>query len=356
MLRHMPRRAPPPPRILVTIPLAVQARKRLAAAGRVCSAASRGGRPPLDRVPDDARASVEGILCTITDRIDGPLLDSFPALRVVSSFGVGLDHVDLDAATVRGVLVCHTPGVLTEATADLAFGLCLDAARRITEGDRLVRAGRFHGWRPDFMLGAEVSGACLGIVGFGRIGRALARRARGFGMRVIYASRSRAPREVERALGARRVGLDALLRRADIVSLHVPLGPDTHHLIDARALARMKPTAILVNTSRGPVVDEAALVGALRAGRIAGAGLDVYEREPRLARGLARLDNVVLAPHLGSATVSTRAAMGRLAVENLLCVLAGRRPPNPANPELIGSPTKKNRAPGGARRSGLRRG
>lgn len=346
MLRGMPRRIAPSPRILVTIPLSAPSLRRLAAAGPVRDLSPRGGRPPLARLPEGARASVEAILCTITDRIDSALLDSFPALRVVSIFGVGLDHVDLSAATARRILVCHTPGVLTEATADLAFGLCLDAARRITEGDRLVRAGRFHEWRPDFMLGAEVSGACLGIVGFGRIGRALARRARGFGMKVIYASRSPAPREVERALGARRLGLGALLRRADIVSLHVPLRPDTHHLIDARALARMKPTAILVNTSRGAVVDEPALVRALRAGRIAGAGLDVYEREPRLARGLARLDNVVLAPHLGSATVSTRTAMGRLAVENLLCVLAGRRPPNPANPEGLTLTKRASRTSG----------
>jgi glyoxylate reductase len=288
-------------------------------------------------VPGATRTRVEGILCTITDRIDRSLLETYPALRVVSSFGVGLDHIDIPAATARGVIICHTPGVLTEATADLAFGLCLDAARRITEGDRLVRAGRFRGWGPDFMLGREVWGSTLGIVGLGRIGRAVARRARGFGMKVIYASRRRAPRGVERALGAQRVSLSTLLRRADIVSLHVPLGPNTRHLIGTRELARMKPTAILVNTARGPVVDEAALVRALRAGRIAGAGLDVYEREPRLARGLARLANVVLAPHLGSATVSTRAAMGRLAVENLLRALAGRRPIHPANPRVRAS-------------------
>ncbi len=335
ILRDMPRRPVRSPRILVTIALAPGLRGRIRASGPVRFLSSRGVRPPLSRVPAAARSSVRGILCTITDRIDGRLLDSFPALRVVSSFGVGLDHVDLASATARGVLVCHTPDVLTEATADLAFGLCIDATRRITEGDRLVRAGRFDGWRPEAMLGREVSGSTLGIVGFGRIGRAVARRARGFGMKVIYASRGRAPRGVERSLGARRVSLSVLLHRADIVTLHVPLGRASRHLIGAREIALMKPTAVLVNTSRGPVVDEAALVRVLRGGRIAGAGLDVYEREPRLAPGLARLDNVVLAPHLGSATHATRAAMGRLAVENLLRALAGRRPPHPANPEAL---------------------
>ncbi|OGP81093.1 MAG: hypothetical protein A2Y95_08210 [Deltaproteobacteria bacterium RBG_13_65_10] len=330
----MRRRPSCPPRILVTVSLPGRATGRLKRLGPVANL-RRSNRALAEALGSPRFRKIEGILCTISDPIDMRTLSAAPALRVVSSFGVGLDHVDLEAATRHGVLVCHTPGVLTEATADLAWGLLLDAARRITEGDRLVRGGGFGGYSPSFQLGQEVFGRTLGIVGFGRIGQAVARRARGFGMRVLYASPRRAPRAIERRLGARRASLDTLLTRADFVSLHLPLTRQTRHLIGARALSRMKPTSILVNTARGPVVDERALVHALRAGTIAAAGLDVYEREPLLTPGLARLPNVVLAPHLGSATLQTRKAMADLAVENLIAALRGRRPPHLANPDVF---------------------
>jgi len=277
----------------------------------------------------DAAATFDALVSLFNDRIDVALLDRAPRLRVVANFAVGYDNVDVAACAARGIVVTNTPGVLSEATADLAFGLLLSTARRITEGDRLVRRGAFLGLTPSFLLGARVHRATLGIVGLGRIGQAMARRARGFGMRLLYASRKRAPAELERALGATAVELDELFEQADIVSLHCPLTPETHHLVNAARLERMKPGALLINTTRGSVIDEAALASALASGPIGGAGLDVYEEEPRVHPALLALENVVLAPHIGSADRPTREAMGRIAAENVLAVLSDRPALNP---------------------------
>ncbi len=273
----------------------------------------------------------DGLLAMLTDRIDDELFDAAPRLTVVANLAVGYDNVDVAAAERRGVVVTNTPDVLTEATADLTWALLLAAARRVGEGERLVRAGRWRGWRPTELLGHAVAGRTLGIVGMGAIGTAVARRATGFDMRITYASRRSVP-AVEAGLGAVHLPLPDLLAGADVVSLHVPLTAETHHLLDAAALALMRPHAILVNTARGPVVDEAALAGALAAGSIAAAGLDVYEREPEVTGALLASDRVVLLPHLGSATVEARGAMVELAAANLVAVLGGRTPLTPVSP------------------------
>jgi glyoxylate reductase len=273
------------------------------------------------------RAEVEAVVALLTDRIDAAFLEGSPRLRVVANVAVGVDNVDLAACKARGVVVTNTPDVLTEATADLAFGLLIAAARRVAEGDRLIRSGGFTGWTPMFMLGTRVHGTTLGIVGLGRIGQAMARRARGFGMNVLYTQRSRRDDEA----GATHVGLDELLDRADFVSLHCPLTPETTHLMDAERLARMKPGAILVNTARGPIIDEAALAHALEHGPLAAAGLDVFEREPVVHPPLLARPNVVLTPHIGSGDRETRAAMADRACENVLAVLAGRPALSPVN-------------------------
>jgi glyoxylate reductase len=289
--------------------------------------------------PEDRPMSVEelrdrvrgfdAVLCMLHDPIDSTVLASAEGCRVFANMAVGYNNVDVAEATRRGVLVTNTPGVLTEATADLAWALILAVPRRVAEGDRVMRAGNFPGWGPNYFLGGDVTGRTLGLVGPGRIAAAVAERAAGFKMPVLYSGRRDSPGLD--ALGARRVEFDELLAKSDFVSLHVPLTAETTHLIDARALSLMKPTAYLINTSRGPVVDEAALVEALKSGRIAGAGLDVYEREPAMAEGLADCDNAVLLPHLGSATFQTRANMSRIAAENVIAVLEGRKPPNLVN-------------------------
>jgi len=280
----------------------------------------------------------DGLLCLLTDRIDAALLERCPRLRAVSSVSVGVDHVDLDAATARGIPVGHTPGVLTETTADLAFALLLAAARRVAEGDRFVRAGEWtpdHVWEPDLLLGRDVHGATLGLVGLGAIGQAMARRAQGFGMRVLAWSRTR--RDMP---GVAFASLDSLLPAADFVSVHVALNADTRGLLGESALARMKPGAVLVNTARGGIVDEDALADALRSGQLGAAGLDVFAREPLdPASPLLRLPNVVLTPHIGSASEATRARMVELAVENLLAALAGKPMPHCANPAVYARPT-----------------
>jgi glyoxylate reductase len=286
----------------------------------------------LDRVAGKA-----GMMAMLTDRVDGELLDrAGPSLRVVANFAVGYDNLDLDACTERAVLATNTPDVVTEATADLTWGLLLAAARRVAEGDRFMRSGRPWIWGPEFFLGREVHGKTLGVVGLGRIGRAVARRAAGFGMPVLYHAGHRLAPDVEASLGVGWRELDELLAEADFVTVHTGLTPATRHLIGEAELRRMKPSAVLVNTARGPIVDEAALARALRDGEIGAAGLDVFEREPEVHPDLLGLDNVTLLPHLGTATIETRVAMGMMAAENLLAALDGRRPPNLLNPEAWG--------------------
>ncbi len=269
-----------------------------------------------------------GLISMNSDRIDRAFIESHPDLRVISNYAVGYNNIDLAAAKERGLVVTNTPGVLTEATADLAWALIMAACRRVPEADRFTREGMFQGWGPEMFLGVDIHGQTIGVVGLGRIGLAVARRAAGFGMRILYYSRSAHP-EAESSLGAVRMELDALLRESDIVSLHTPLTPETVHLIDRRRIGLLKPTAVLVNTARGPVLDEAALAEALREKRIFAAGLDVYENEPRLHPGLRELSNVVLLPHLGSGTFETRRRMTRLAVDNLTAALEGRAPAHP---------------------------
>ena len=278
-----------------------------------------------------AVGSADALLCLLTERIDDDLLAAAPSLRVVANYAVGFDNIDRAAAAARGVVVTTTPDVLTEATADLAWTLILAAARRVVEGDTLVRSGRWTTFSPTMLLGAPVAGRTIGIVGLGAIGTAVARRAQGFGMTVLYVNRHR-NLAAEAELGAQPVSLDELLARSDVVSLHAPLNDDSQHLIDAAALARMKPTVILVNTARGPLVDEPALFAALADGTIAAAGLDVFEHEPNLAPGLTELPNVVLLPHIGSATTEAREAMVRLCCDNIIAVLAGRPALTPLAP------------------------
>ncbi|OLT10171.1 D-glycerate dehydrogenase [Kocuria sp. CNJ-770] len=275
-------------------------------------------------------AGADAVVSLLTERVDAELLDAAgPQLKVVANVAVGYDNIDVPACTERGVVATNTPGVLTEATADIALGLILMATRRLGEGERLIRSGQDWKWGMFFLLGSSLQGKILGVVGMGGIGQATARRARAFGMEIVYQSRSEIDPTIAAELGARRVELDELLAVSDVVSLHCPYGPATRHLIGAEQLAAMKDTAYLVNTARGPIVDEAALASALREGRIAGAGLDVYEHEPQVHPELLELDNVVLVPHLGSATVETRTAMAVLAADNVLAVLGGERPPTP---------------------------
>ena len=276
----------------------------------------------------------DGLLCLLTDSIDEEILEAAPNLKVVANFAVGFNNIDVAAATRRRIPVTNTPGVLTDSTADMAWALLMDAARRLSEGDRLVRTRQWTGWGPLQLLGADITGATLGIIGLGRIGQALARRARGFEMRVYYWNRTRLSEQEESELGVQYCSMDTLLGESDFLSLHVALNDETHHLIGASELGRMKPNAILINTARGPIVDEAALVEALKTGVIAAAGLDVYEREPILERELYDLENVVLAPHLGSATIGTRTKMGNMAVENCLLACQGQRPINLVNGEV----------------------
>ncbi len=273
---------------------------------------------------------VQGIVALLTDRIDETLLKRTPQLRIVANVAVGVDNVDREACKKHGVVVTNTPDVLSEATADLAFGLLLSAARRIAEGDRLVRAGGFTGWTPTFMLGERVHGMTLGIVGLGRIGKAMARRARGFGMPVLYTQRNREKDPIENALRATWVAsLDEMLAYADAITIHCPLAPETHHLFDRARFAKMKRGSILVNTARGPIVDEAALAHALEHGPLAAAGIDVYEEEPKVHPALLARPNAVLAPHIGSADRVTREAMAAMAITNVLKVLGGEAPLTP---------------------------
>ena len=293
---------------------------------------------PPDRPLDEAniRQAAEGCLGIVSQLMD-PIRDtvlSTPGLKCVSNVAVGFDNIDVPAATARKVMVTNTPGVLDDATADFAFTLLMAAARRIVEADSFTRSGRFRGWAIDMMLGQDVFGATLGIVGIGRIGRGVAHRAKGFNMRILYYDPQPLPREAEGQLGATRVDLNRLIAESDFISIHVPLTQETLHLISTPQFNAMKRNAILVNTSRGPVVDEAALVDALSARKLAGAGLDVYEREPAVHPGLLQMPNVVLAPHIASATVRTRSEMSAMAARNMATAVRGGRPPNLVNPEV----------------------
>ncbi len=285
----------------------------------------------------DAVPGADVLVTMLHDRIDEALIDAAgPQLKVIAQAAVGYDNVDIATASRRGILVTNTPGVLTDATADLAFGLLLMLTRRLGEGERLIRARKPWRWDMFLLLGSSAQGKTLGVVGFGAIGQAMARRGRAFGMEIVYAQRHEAPAAVEQELAARRLPLYQLLASADVITLHCPLTEETRHMIDATALERMKPTAYLVNTARGPVVDEAALAQALHDGLIAGAALDVYEREPEVHPALLGLDNVVLAPHLGSATIETRTEMALLAARNVAAALAGEPAPTPVNAGGVG--------------------
>ena len=279
----------------------------------------------------DELAEADALLCLLTDRVDAALLERAPRLRVVANAVVGYEHVDLRACAARGIVVTNTPDVLTEATADLTWALILATVRRLPQAERSLRAGEFHGWGFWDYLGGDLAGATLGIFGMGRIGRAVARRAGGFGMRVVYHSRTRLPADEEARLGAEPVSFDELLARSDVLTLHAPLTAETRHAIGREALGRMRPGSYLVNTARGALVDEAALVDALRDGPLAGAGLDVYEREPEITPGLLDLPNAVLLPHVGSATRDTRTRMAMLAARNVHAVLGGRAPLTPVS-------------------------
>lgn len=277
----------------------------------------------------------DAILTMLSDRIDARLINEAKGLKIIANYAVGYDNIDVKTATARGIVVTNTPGVLTDSTADMAWALLFSITRRIIEGDRLTRAGKFTGWAPMLLLGGDLVGKTLGIIGAGRIGTAMAMRSRGWNMRVLYTTQSSRNGVLEEMLGAKRADLETLLKESDFISIHAPLSEKTRHLIGSQEFSLMKRTAYLINTGRGAVIDEVALVNALRNKQIAGAGLDVYEEEPKLKPGLAELDNVVLAPHLGSATVETRTKMSLMAAENIIAVLNKQKPPNCVNPEVL---------------------
>jgi len=293
---------------------------------------------PAEQPLDEAiiRRAAEGCVGIVSQLMD-PIREtvlSTPGLKIVSNVAVGFDNIDVPTATAHKVMVTNTPGVLDDATADFAFTLLMAAARRIVEADSFTRQGRFRGWAIDMMLGADVHGATLGLIGVGRIGRGVAHRAKGFNMRVLYFDPQPLPPDAERELGATRVDLGRLLAESDFVSVHVPLTQETHHMLSTPQFGQMKRSAIIINTSRGPVIDEAALVEALNAKKIAGVAMDVYEREPAVHPGLIPMPNVVLAPHIASATVRTRSEMSAMAARNMATAVRGGRPPNLLNPEV----------------------
>ncbi|MBM4120160.1 MAG: 2-hydroxyacid dehydrogenase [Nitrospira sp.] len=288
--------------------------------------------PPLDHPPTqkDIIAGIrdaQAAICTLNERMDATVLAAAPSLRVIANYAVGYNNIDIEAARQRGIVITNTPDVLTNATADITWTLILAVARRVVEGDRLVRQNQWAGWSPTQLLGVDLCGKTLGIIGMGRIGQAVAHRAAGFAMNVLYWNRSARPLANGQSAW-QRVSFEELLRQSDFLSLHIPLTPETMHMINEAALRLMKPTAFLINAARGPVVDETALVKVLREGKLAGAGLDVYEKEPELASGLRELPNVTLLPHLGSATTETRVRMGLMCVENVLAILEGKPAPN----------------------------
>ena len=320
------------PKVLATHSLFDAARKILQESCEV-EFWTKPERPPreelLRRVKDK-----DGLVCLLTEKVNEELLQAAPKLRIAANVAVGFDNIDVAACTKRGVAATNTPGVLDETTADFAWTLLMAVARRLPEGEALARSGSWKGWDLDQLVGTDVWGKTLGIVGFGRIGRAVARRADGFQMKVIYSDAVRAPENVEKELKAEFRDMNALLAESDFITVHVPLLPETRGLFDATKFQQMKPTAFLINTSRGPVVNEAALVAALEQGKIAGAALDVYENEPAIHPGLKRA-NVVLAPHIASASLETRTKMACMAAENVVALFNGQRPPNILNPEVL---------------------
>jgi glyoxylate reductase len=320
------------PKVLSTHELFPDARKILDAACEVeyWTAAERPSRDEfLRRVKDK-----EGLVCLLTEKINEEMLRVAAKLRIAANVAVGYDNIDVDACTKRGVIATNTPGALDETTADFAWTLLMAVARRLVEGEQLARSGNWKGWNLDQLCGVDVWGKTLGIVGFGRIGRAVARRASGFQMKVIYTDAVRAPEEAEKSVNAEYRDMNSVLAESDFISVHVPLLPETRGLFDAPKFYRMKPTAFLINTSRGPVVDEAALVAALENKKIAGAALDVYENEPFILPGLKR-PNVVLAPHLASASLETRTKMAVMAANNVVAIFKGQMPPNMLNPTVL---------------------
>lgn len=285
----------------------------------------------IDRIRDK-----DGVISMLDDPIDADVINAAPNLRVISNYAVGFNNIDIKTATSKGIVVTNTPGVLTNATADLAWALLMAVSRRIVEGDKFLRAGKFNCWGPKLMLGYEFAGKTLGIIGMGRIGSAVAKRAKGFDMHVVYYKRHRLSEEEEREIGAEYVSLNDLLSKSDFVSIHTPLTDDTRHMLGEEQFKKMKRNCILVNTARGPIIDEKALVKALKEGWIAGAGLDVYENEPAVTPELLDMDNVVLEPHIGSATYEAREKMAEMVVEDCLAVLNGNKPVNIVNKEIYG--------------------
>lgn len=295
-------------------------------------------QPPPYQVLLEKVKKANGLLCLLTDRIDRHLLEGGMSLRAISQMAVGYDNIDIGAATARGIPVGHTPGVLTDATADLTWALLMVAARRIVEADRFVRAGKWQTWEPDLLLGPNIAGATLGIIGFGRIGQAMARRAKGFDMRVLYTSRHRCDLELEQKLGVEFTNFETLLQLSDFVTIHTPLSPETNSLFEENEFALMKKSAILINTSRGAIINPNALYKALSSGEIAGAAIDVTEPEPIPTDSpLLTLDNLIITPHIGSASLQTRDKMASMAIDNLIAGLKGERLPNCVNPEIYES-------------------
>src|SRR5713101_8371062 len=323
------------PKVFATHPL-FEAARQILQEGCDVEYWAKPERPPREEVLRRVKDK-EGLICLLTEKINDELLRAAPKLRIAANVAVGFDNIDVAACTKRGVVATNTPGVLDETTADFAWTLLMAVARRLGEGEALARSGNWKGWDLDQLVGTDVWGKTLGIVGFGRIGRAVARRAGGFQMKVIYTDAQRVPEAIEKELNAEFREMNALLAESDFISAHVPLLPETRGLFDAAKFSRMKPTAFLINTSRGPVVNEAALVAALEDNKIAGAALDVHENEPFIHPGLKRA-NVVLTPHIASASLETRTKMACIAAENVVALFTGKRPPNILNPEVLKVP------------------
>jgi len=322
------------PKIFVTREIPVDGMQLLESIGNIDI--HKGKRPVSQEELVRGVKGADALCCMLTDQVSKEVVGAASHLRIVANMAVGIDNIDISACTEKGIVVTNTPGVLTDATADLAWALLMAVSRRIIEGDHYVRAGKFTGWDPVLLLGGDFCGKNLGIVGMGRIGQAVARRGRGFGMNIIYHSRNRLPEDIEDGLGATYLPLEKLVCEADYLTLHLPYYSEVHHLIDRQKLRMMKPTAYLINTARGAHVDERALLEHLKAGRIAGAALDVYEREPQLTAGLADLDTVVLAPHMGSASASTRRRMAQMVAKDVEAVLNDKRPTYAVNPDVYG--------------------